>query len=71
MSKLVQLSEISRRDVLRGIALAVAAAGFGAPIDRAAAQEAEQMLHACPFLMVGTNKANRTRVRHQDAQAIA
>ena len=39
MSKLVQLSEISRRDVLRGIALAVAAAGFGVPIDRAAAQE--------------------------------
>ena len=39
MSKLVQLSEISRRDALRGIALAVAAAGFGVPIDRAAAQE--------------------------------
>ena len=39
MSKLVQVSEISRRDALRGIALAVAAAGFGVPIDPAAAQQ--------------------------------
>lgn len=39
MSKLVQVSEFSRRDALRSIALAVAAAGFGVPIDRAAAQQ--------------------------------
>ena len=39
MSKLVQISEISRRDALRGIALAVAAAGFGVPMNRAAAQQ--------------------------------
>lgn len=39
MSKLVQISEISRRDTLRGIALAVFAAGFGVPMDRAAAQQ--------------------------------
>lgn len=38
MSKLVQISDISRRDALRSIALAVAAAGFGVPIDRASAQ---------------------------------
>jgi hypothetical protein len=39
MSKLVQIPEFSRRDALRSIALAVAAAGFGVPIDRAAAQQ--------------------------------
>jgi hypothetical protein len=39
MSKLVQISEISRRDALRSIALAVAAAGFGVPMERAAAQQ--------------------------------
>lgn len=39
MSKLVQISDISRRDALRSIALAVAAAGLGVPIDRAAAQQ--------------------------------
>jgi hypothetical protein len=39
MSKLVQISDISRRDALRRIALAVAAAGFGVPIELAAAQQ--------------------------------
>lgn len=39
MSKLVQIPEFSRRDALRSIALAIAAAGFGVPIDRAAAQQ--------------------------------
>jgi hypothetical protein len=39
MSKLIQVSEFSRRDALRSIALAVAAAGFGVPMERAAAQQ--------------------------------
>jgi len=39
MSKLVQISEFSRRDALRSIALAVAAAGFGVPIEQADAQQ--------------------------------
>ena len=39
MSKLVQVSEFSRRDALRSIALAVAAAGIGVPMERAAAQQ--------------------------------
>jgi gluconate 2-dehydrogenase gamma chain len=42
MSKLVQISDFSRRDALRAIALAVAAAGVGVPIDRAAAQQVHQ-----------------------------
>jgi hypothetical protein len=39
--------------------------------DGATAQEAEQILHVCPFPMVGTNEANRTLGRHQAAPAIA
>ncbi len=50
MSKLVQISEISRRDALRTFALAFVAAGVGVPIDRAAAQE----VHAHAKSMKGT-----------------
>jgi hypothetical protein len=50
MSKLVQISEISRRDALRTIALAFAAAGIGVPVDRAAAQQ----VHAHAASMKGS-----------------
>lgn len=50
MSKLVQVSEISRRDALRTIALAFAAAGVGVPIDQAAGQQ----VHAHATSMKGS-----------------